>query len=128
MFEDFERFIKRKPSYTREKPLKKVLKEYYLEIKIFIKQDPDILPNHRPKNHKIELLKSKQTFFVRNYKALLEQEKKAMKKYINKHFKKDFIRPSSLNAAASVLLVRKIDGKLRFYVDYRVLNKITTKI
>ena len=35
-------------------------KKYYLEIKIFIKQDADILPNHRSKNHEIELFKGKQ--------------------------------------------------------------------
>ena len=84
--EDFETFMKEKPSYTQQKLFKKVLKEYYLEIKVFIKQDADILLNHRLKNHEIKLLKSKQAFFIRNYKLLFEQKTEIMKKYINKCF------------------------------------------
>ena len=69
-FKNFKTFIKGKPSYTQEEMLKKVPKEYHLEIKVFIKQDANILPNHRPKDYKIELIKGKQAFFVRNYKLL----------------------------------------------------------
>ena len=65
-------FIKRKSSYTQEKLLKKMPKKYHSKIKVFIKQDTDILPNYRSKNHKIELLKGKQAFFVQNYILLLE--------------------------------------------------------
>ena len=116
--------MKRRPSYTQEKLLKKVPKEYHLEIKVFIKQDTDILPNYKPENHKIGLLKGKQAFFVQNYKPLSEQKTEIIKKYINKHFGKDFITPSSSAAAASMLLMRKLDGRLRFCVDYIALNKI----
>ena len=98
-----------------------------MEIKVFIKQNANILPNHRFEDHEIELLEKKQAFFVQNYKSLLEQEKKAMKKYINKHFGKSFIRPSLSAAVAPVLLVRKPGGGLRFCMNYRALNKITVK-
>ena len=84
--------------------------------------------NHRPENHKIELLKDKQTSFVWNYKPLSKQETEAMKKYIDEHLEKSFIKSSSpAAAAASVLLVRKPSSRLRFYVDYRAFNKITMK-
>ena len=56
-----------------------------------------------------------------------EQEMEAVKKYIDEHLGKDFIRPSSSSAAAPVLLVRKPGGGLRFCVDYRALNSITIK-
>ena len=102
-------------------------KEYYLEIEVFIKQDANILLNHKPEDYKIELFKGKQIFFVRNYKLLSKQEIEAIKKYINKHFEKDFIKPSSSAATAPVLLVRKPGGRLRFCVDCRVFNKITVK-
>ena len=126
-FENFETFMKGKPSYTREKLLKKVPKEYHSNIKVFIKQDANILSNHRLEDHKIELLEGKQAYFMRNYKPLSEQEAEAIKKYINKHLGKDFIRPSLLAAAAPMLLVKTSSGGLRFCVDYRALNKITVK-
>ena len=85
------------------------------------------MPNHRSDNHQIELLKDKQALFVQNYKPLSEQETKAMKKYIDKHFEKGFIKSSLSAAAAPVLLVRKPDSGLRFCVDYRAFNKITVK-
>ena len=40
---------------------------------------------------------------------------------------KGFIRVSYSPTAAPVLFVRKLGGGLRFYVDYRGLNKITRK-
>ena len=125
--ENFVTFMKKKLSYTQKKLLKKVPKEYHLEIKVFIKQDANILLNHKPENHKIKLIKGKQALFVQNYKSLSEQETKAIKKYINKHLGKGFIRLSLSAAAAPILLVRKPGGRLRFCVDYRALNKITVK-
>ena len=126
-FEDFETFMKRKPSYIQEKLLKKTSKEYHLEIKSFMKQDANILPNYRSKNYKIKLLKGKQAFFVQNSKFLSKQEIEAMRKYINEHLGKNFIRPSLSAAVLLVLLVRKLDSKLRFCVDYRALDKIIMK-
>ena len=107
--------------------MKKVPKEYHLEIEIFIEQDTDIFSNSRSEDHKIELLKGMQTLFMQNYKLLLKQKMDAIKKNINKHLRKSFIRPSSSAVAASVLLVRKVSGKLRFCIDYKALNKITVK-
>ena len=80
-FENSKIFMKEKPSYTQEKLLKKVPKEYHSEIKVFIKQDINILPNHRPKNHKIELFKGKQVPFMRNSKFLSEQKIEAIVTY-----------------------------------------------
>ena len=65
--------------------------------------------------------------FVRNYKSLSDQETAAMKKYIDEHLGKGFIRPSSSAAASPILLVRKPGGGLRFCIDYRALNAVTVK-
>jgi hypothetical protein len=58
---------------------------------------------------------------------MLPKELATTKKYLDKHLKKGFIRPLSSLVAAPVLLVRKPGGGLRFYVDYRGLNKATIK-
>ena len=65
--------------------------------------------------------------FVRNYKSLSDQETAAMKKYIDEHLGKGFIRPSSSAAASPILLVRKPGGELRFCIDYKALNAVTVK-
>ena len=82
-------------------------KEYNSEIDIFLKQNVNILPDHRGKDHKIDLLKNKQAFFVRNYKPLLKQKTDTMKKYIDEYLRKSFIRPSLSTAIAPIILVRK---------------------
>ncbi|POS84588.1 hypothetical protein EPUL_002861 [Erysiphe pulchra] len=47
--------------------------------------------------------------------------------YINENLENGFIRPSSSPASSSILFVKKPEGGLRFCVDYRALNDLTTK-
>jgi hypothetical protein len=54
-------------------------------------------------------------------------ELEATKKYLLENLDKGFITPSQLLFAAPVLFVRKSNGSLRFYIDYRKLNQITYK-
>lgn len=54
MPDDVDKFVKGKPSYTREELLKRVPEEYHSEVKVFMKQDADILPEHRKEDHQIE--------------------------------------------------------------------------
>jgi len=58
---------------------------------------------------------------------MLKDELLVIKKYINKHLNKGFIRPSILPVAAPILLAKKPRGGIRFYVNYRGLNTITIK-
>ena len=124
---DYDKFMKGKPEYTREELLKRVPAAYHSVIDVFMKHKADELPEHRKEDHQIILEAGKEAPYVRNYKPMSEQELEAVKKYIDEHLEKGFIRPSSSSAAAPVLLVRKPGGGLRFCVDYRALNSITIK-
>ena len=50
-----------------------------------------------------------------------------LRKTLTELLDKQFIRVSYLLAVAPILFVRKLGGGLRFYVDYRGLNRITRK-
>ncbi|OCK88872.1 uncharacterized protein K441DRAFT_455024, partial [Cenococcum geophilum 1.58] len=50
-----------------------------------------------------------------------------IQKYINKYLNKGFIRLNVSLAAAPILLIKKLKGGLRFYIDYYKLNNITYK-
>ena len=57
--------------------------------------------------------------------ALLEL--KELKSQLQDLLDKGFIRPSTSSWGAPVLFVKKKDGSLRLCIDYRQLNKVTTK-
>jgi hypothetical protein len=50
-----------------------------------------------------------------------------VKKYINKHLNKGFIRPSIFLTAVSILLAKKLGGGIQFYINYKGLNTIIIK-
>ena len=126
--EDYSKFMKEKPKYTKEDLLKQVPSEYHSIINIFMKSNADIVAEHRADwDHEIHLEKGQKAPFVRNYKPFSDQETSAMKKYINEHLGKSFIRPSSSAAALPILLVRKPGGGLCFCIAYRALNAVTVK-
>ena len=58
---------------------------------------------------------------------MLRDELLVLRKTLTEYLDKGFVRVSNSLAAALVLFVRKPRGGLRFYVDYRGLNKITRK-
>ena len=105
--EDYDKFMKGKPEYTCEELLKRVPAVYHSVLDVFMKHKADELPEHRKEDHSIILETGKDAPYVRNYKPMSEQELEAVKKYIDEHLGKGFIRPSSSSAAAPVLLVRK---------------------
>ena len=54
-------------------------------------------------------------------------ELKELKAQLKDLLDKGFIRPSIYPWGAPVLFVKKKNGSLRMYIDYRQLNKVTTK-
>ena len=90
--EDYGKFMKDKPEYTKEDLLKRVPSEYHSIIDVFMKSNADRVAKHRDQwDHKIHLEESQKAPFVRNYKSLSDHETAAMKKYIDEHLGKGFI-------------------------------------
>ena len=55
------------------------------------------------------------------------EELRVLRAYIDENLERGFIRPWSSPAKVSILLSKKKDSDLRLCVDYRSLNRITTK-
>jgi hypothetical protein len=99
----------------------------YLDFKdVFEKKNADILLEHRLYDYAIELQDGPQPPFGPIYN-LLQTELAALRKYIDENLSKNFIWHSKSPAGASILFVKKKDGSLRMYVDYRGLNKVIKK-
>jgi len=64
--------------------------------------------------------------YKRSY-LILKDKLLVIKKYINKHLNKEYIRPSILLAAAPILFTKKLGGGIRFYINYKGLNAIIIK-
>ena len=103
-------------------------KEYHSVINVFMKHETDVLSEYQQEDHTIlKIEEGKNLSFVQNYRPLLDKENNAMIKYIQKHLGKSFIYPSSLMAAAPVLLVRKPHEGQWFCIDYCAFNAMTVK-
>jgi hypothetical protein len=100
--------------------------EYHNFLPLFSKVAADILPPHRPYDHRIPLKEGKAPPFGPLY-SLSRPELEALKAFLEENLAKGFIRQSSSPAGAPILFVKKGDGSLRLVVDYRGLNEITIK-
>ena len=103
--------------------------EYYNFLDVFDRAKADKLSLYRPYNYVLEFndgfdkskLPKSYIYPISGYKL------KQVKKYLNEYFKKGFITPSKALFAFLVLFAEKPSGGLRFYVDYRRLNKLTKR-
>lgn len=50
-----------------------------------------------------------------------------LKKHIDDLLANGYARPSTSRAALPLLIIKKLGGGLRVYVDYRAINEITIK-
>ena len=72
------------------------------------------------------LNKKKIPLYKRPY-PIFKDKLLVIKKYINKYLNKGFIYFSIFLAAAPILLIKKLEGGIQFYINYKGLNAIIIK-
>ena len=65
-------------------------------------------------------------FYKRPY-LIFKDKLLVIKKYINKHFNKEFICFSISLAATPIFLTKKLGGGIQFCINYKGLNTIIIK-
>ncbi|MBW0487530.1 hypothetical protein O181_027245 [Austropuccinia psidii MF-1] len=95
---------------------------YHQFLDVFSNVKAEKRPPHRACDHHIELEGSLPPVGVIYY--LSNQESDTLRAYISENVEKGFIWPSSSSTAAPVFFVKKKDGGLRLFVDYRKLNSV----
>ena len=93
---------------------------------VYEKKNVDMLPQYRPYDCGIDLQEGIEPPFGPIYN-LSQNELATLWEYLNENLAKNFIQHLKYLAGAPILFVKKKNGSLHMYVDYRVLNKITIK-
>ncbi len=104
----------------------KPLKKYKDFVDVFEKINVDKLPAHSPYDCPIDLKEGHSPPYGLIY-GLSEPELQALHDYLTENLAKGFVQHFKFPTGAPILFVKKKDGSLRLYVDYRGLNKITKK-
>ena len=123
LLDNIEKALNPKPKSDLATKLPEHYKDY---LDVFDRKESDKLPPHRPFDCKIPLQEGKEPPYGPLY-SMSRDELQVVRNYLKENLQKGFIRASSSQASSPVLLVRKPGGGLRFCVDYRALNEITTK-
>ena len=87
---------------------------------------PDVFPKDLPGEFTIDLAPGTASISKAPYK-MAPLELKELKIQLQELLDKGFIRPSVSPWGAPVLFVKKNDGSMRLYIDYRELNKVTVR-
>ena len=101
-------------------------KQYHSLMNLYSKKESDKLPPHRAFDHKITILQDPDVKYSLLYK-ISTSELETIRQYLTENLQKGFITPNDSPFASLVLFIKKTNGSLRFYVDYRRLNAISKK-
>jgi hypothetical protein len=95
-----------------------ILTHYQRHHKVFSKQAAQRFPEPRIWDHAIELKPDAPSTIPGKVYALTQLEQEELKKFVQEHIKKGYIRPSKSPYAAPFFFIKKKDGKLRPVQDY----------
>jgi len=103
-----------------------VLKRFHRWLKVFGKVESKRILVRKVWDHAIDLNDNFKASKVRVY-SFSRNEKEEVQKFIDKHLKKGYIRPSKLPQTLPVFFMGKKDREKHMVMDYRKLNKQTIK-
>ena len=122
--EDFEKFMKKKED---DDPADLLPAAHKHLAHAFNAAEARKLADRRPGvDHPIQLMEGAKLPYKKPY-AMSQRENDAIKKWIDDQLAQGFIRRSSSQTCAPVIVIKKPSGGLRVCVDYRALNAITVK-
>jgi Reverse transcriptase (RNA-dependent DNA polymerase) len=101
--------------------------QYQRHQKVFSEQAAQRFPEPRIWDHAIELKPGAPSMIPGKIYALTQFEQEELKKFVQEHLKKGYIRPSKSPYAAPFFFIKKKDGKLRPVQDYRRINQWTIR-
>ena len=84
------------------------------------------LPPHREIELCVDVVSDTALISMLPYR-MAPTELKELKEQLKELLDKDFIRPNTSSWGAPALFVKKKDGTLRLFINYRELNKVTVK-
>ena len=116
-----------KTAKTLTNPKTMILKEYYEFLDVFLKEASDVFSPYSKYNHQIHLLEGYKNHGHSFFSKMSEPKLQFVKKFLEEHLKKGFIKASSAFYLSQIMLAAKPEGDIRFCVDYRCLNKLTKK-
>jgi len=94
-------------------------KIYQRHARVFSEEAAQQFPKPRIWDHAIDLKLDAPSTIPGKIYSLTAQEQDELKKFIQEHSKKGYIRPSKSPYATPFFFIKKKDGKLRPVQDYR---------
>ena len=122
--EDWEREKKIEADHRKVEEM--VPKWFYRWLKVFGKVESERILVKKVWDHMIDLNNNFKVSKARVY-PLSRNKKEEVQKFVNKHLKKGYIKPSKSPQTSLMFFVGKKDGEKHIVMDYRRLNKQTVK-
>jgi hypothetical protein len=107
---------------NQAKPIKTleemIPEEYRNHVKVFLEQESERLPEHKPWDHAIDLMPGAPETMRTKIYPMSMNEQAELDKFLEENLRKNYIRPSKSPIASPVFFIKKKDGKLRLVQDY----------